>query len=112
LRPLIKEALESYGYTVVEAAEGNEALEHAERMGSEIALVITDVVMPGMNGRELADRLTEGHPTLKVLFTSGYPADMIVRHGVAEGTVAYIEKPYLPDELARKIRALLATPTQ
>jgi two-component system, cell cycle sensor histidine kinase and response regulator CckA len=92
---------------VLEAADGRAALELADEEDGAIALLITDVVMPGMNGRELADTLTARYTGLKVLFTSGYPEDTILRHGVAEGTVEYIEKPYLPDELARKIRSLL-----
>jgi CheY-like chemotaxis protein len=68
---------------------------------------MTDVVMPGMNGRELADRLLETRSDLKVLFTSGYPADPALRRGIAEARTAFIEKPYLPDDLARKVREIL-----
>jgi DNA-binding NarL/FixJ family response regulator len=63
--------------------------------------------MPGMNGRELAELLIARQPTLKVLYTSGYPADAMVRAGIAEASAAYIEKPYVPDELARSVRMLL-----
>jgi DNA-binding NarL/FixJ family response regulator len=66
--------------------------------------------MPGMNGRELSERLATERPTMKVLFTSGYPADTIIRHGIAHSTTAYLEKPYLPDELARKVREVLDDP--
>jgi nitrogen-specific signal transduction histidine kinase/ActR/RegA family two-component response regulator len=107
LRPLIRQALEEYGYRVLEAAEGHEALAIAEREQGAIALLVTDVVMPRMNGRELADRMVAAYPGLKVLFTSGYPEDTTIRHGVGEGTVEYIEKPYLPEDLAKKVRALL-----
>jgi CheY-like chemotaxis protein len=91
---------------VIEAANGRAALALAEE-NEAIDVLLTDVVMPGMNGRELADQLTSLRPGLKVLFTSGYPADMIVRHGIAKSDIAYVEKPYLPDELARKMRELL-----
>jgi two-component system, cell cycle sensor histidine kinase and response regulator CckA len=107
LRPLVAQVLESYGYTVIPAANGLEALAIAEEQGESIDLVLTDIVMPQMNGRELAEKLAPTHPELKVLFTSGYPADSIIRQGIAEGRVAYIQKPYLADELAHKIRETL-----
>jgi two-component system cell cycle sensor histidine kinase/response regulator CckA len=107
VRPLIAEALRSYGYRVIEASNGAEALELAEREAGGIDLLLSDVVMPGMNGRELSERLLSELPELKVLFTSGYPADTIIRHGIAHATTAYLEKPYVPDELARKVRDVL-----
>ena len=70
-------------------------------------LLLTDVVMPGMNGRELAELLIARQPTLKVLYTSGYPADSMVRAGIADASAAYLEKPYVPDDLARTVRRLL-----
>jgi PAS domain S-box-containing protein len=107
VRRLVTSTLEEYGYTVLPASGGHDALELAERAVGAIDLLLTDVVMPWMNGRELADLLTARHPHLKVLFTSGYPSDTVVRHGIAEATAAFIEKPYLPDDLARKVRAVL-----
>jgi two-component system cell cycle sensor histidine kinase/response regulator CckA len=65
--------------------------------------------MPRMNGREVAEKLTIALPGLRVLFTSGYPSDTILRHGIAESRNAFIQKPYLVDELARKIRELLTS---
>jgi CheY-like chemotaxis protein len=65
---------------------------------------MTDVVMPWMNGRELVERLTPGNPGMKVLYTSGYPSDTIVREGIAEAGAAFLEKPYLPVDLAAKVR--------
>jgi PAS domain S-box-containing protein len=109
LRPLIAEVLESYGYTVLQAAHAAEALAFAES-GGPIDLLLTDVVMPGMNGRELAETLLAGRPGLRVLFTSGYPADTVVRHGIAEARVAFIQKPFLADDLVAKIRAVLDAP--
>jgi two-component system cell cycle sensor histidine kinase/response regulator CckA len=99
--------LESYGYRVLAAASGPEAIEIAEPAGVSIDLLMTDVVMPRMNGRELADQLLATRPGLKVLFTSGYPSDTVLRHGIAEARASFIEKPYLPDELARKVREIL-----
>jgi two-component system, cell cycle sensor histidine kinase and response regulator CckA len=104
VRSLVQATLEYYGYTVLPAASGAEALELAERQTSPIDLVMTDVVMPGMNGRELAEKLVASYPEMKVLFTSGYPADTILRHGITESRAAFLEKPFLPDDLARKIR--------
>jgi CheY-like chemotaxis protein len=95
---------------VIEASNGGEALDFFGREDGTIDMLLTDVVMPGMNGRELSERLLSERPTMKVLFTSGYPADTIIRHGIAEATTAYLEKPYLPDELARKVRDVLDDP--
>ncbi len=100
VRELIARSLRLDGYTVLEARNGLEAVELA-RDQETIDLLLTDVVMPGLNGRELWERLSAERPSLRVLFTSGYPADTVLRHGIAEGRVAYIEKPYLPSELAR-----------
>ena len=72
-----------------------------------IDLLMTDVVMPGMNGRELAEKLVAKSPDVKVLFTSGYSADTIIRPGISESRTAFLEKPFLPDDLARKIREVL-----
>jgi two-component system cell cycle sensor histidine kinase/response regulator CckA len=107
VRPLIAEALRSYGYRVLEASNGAEALDLVDREEGSIDMLLSDVVMPGMNGRELSEKLLLDRPEMKVLFTSGYPADTIIRHGIAQATTAYLEKPYLPDELARKVRHVL-----
>jgi two-component system, cell cycle sensor histidine kinase and response regulator CckA len=106
VRPLVAMTLRSYGYTVIEAATPAEALAAAHD-GERIDLLLTDIVMPEMNGRELAEQLVELRRGLKVVFTSGYPADSTIRVGIAADTAAYIEKPFLPDELARKLRELL-----
>lgn len=81
---------------VLAAPSAAEALQLAQNLDRPIDLLLTDVVMPGMNGRELAERLAAAHPNLRVLFTSGYPADTVVRHGIAAARTAFIEKPYLP----------------
>ena len=109
LRTLVAEALESYGYTVLAAAGGAQALELAAREDTpRIDLLLTDVVMPLMNGREVAEKLVADRPGLRVLFTSGYPSDTVVRHGIAEARTAFIQKPYLAADLARKIREVLS----
>ena len=112
VRALVDELLRSFGYIVLQAADGPEAIEIAEQRHGSIDLLLTDVVMPSMNGRELAERLLADNPPLKVLFTSGYPEDTIVRHAIAEARVAFIEKPYLPDDLGRAVRSILDSPKQ
>jgi two-component system cell cycle sensor histidine kinase/response regulator CckA len=109
LRPLIGEALRSYGYTVLEASSAREAIELAEQHGDGIALLFTDVVMEDMDGVELAERLVAARPGLKVLFTSGYPADTPMLHRLADPRTRYIEKPYRLLELAEAIREHLAS---
>ena len=111
VRPLVAEILEGYGYSVLPAANGREATEIAgAQAAGSIDLLLTDIVMPGINGRELADRLCMEYPALKVVFTSGYPADATVRNGLRETNMAFIEKPYLPADLARILRTVLDSP--
>jgi two-component system cell cycle sensor histidine kinase/response regulator CckA len=107
VRGFVQAALESYGYTVLAAASGAEAVEILERLGDSIDLLLTDLVMPGMNGRELAEHVALRHPGLTVLFSSGYPPDVAARQDVVEARTNFIEKPYSPDELARTVRGLL-----
>jgi two-component system, cell cycle sensor histidine kinase and response regulator CckA len=108
VRRLVARTLQSHGYHVIEASSPAQALQTVEEQ-AEFDLLLTDVVMPGMNGRQLAETLLADRPTLRVLFTSGYPADTMIRHGIADGSAAYIGKPYLPIELARKVREVLDT---
>ena len=107
VRPVVAEALREYGYSVLEASSGAEAIRIVGELGDEIDLLFTDIVMSGMNGRELAERLTAQQPALRVLYTSGYPADAFVRPDIEGGRAGYIEKPYAPDELATRIRETL-----
>jgi CheY-like chemotaxis protein len=99
--------LETHGYKVLEGGSGGEALVAAEAHTGPIHLLVTDVVMPGMGGRELAESLRALHPGLKVLFVSGYTDDAVVRHGIVEATDAFLQKPFSPLALARKVRAIL-----
>ncbi|MEP6903329.1 MAG: PAS domain S-box protein [Actinomycetota bacterium] len=109
VRKLTCEVLESCGYTVIEAQNGIEALFVCEKHGGKIELLMTDVVMPQMGGRELAEKLTQAYPQMRVLFTSGYTDDAIVRHGIIAAGANFIQKPFTFDALARKIRNLLDT---
>jgi CheY-like chemotaxis protein len=107
VRELIRDLLEIYGYTVLEAPNGGPALLLCERYEQPIHLLLTDVVMPEMGGPDLAARLAQLRPEMKVLYMSGYTDDVIVNRGVlAEGT-AFIQKPFAPDVLARKVREVL-----
>jgi two-component system cell cycle sensor histidine kinase/response regulator CckA len=106
VRTLLIEALESYGYTVLAAADAEQALELFAREQGSVDLLMTDVVLPGISGLVLAERILAAAPEMRVLFTSGFPSETIFDDG-ASGRHDFIEKPYLPDELARKLRALL-----
>ena len=110
LRGLLAKFLRLYGYTVLEARHGGEALLTCERHQGPIHVMVTDVVMPQMSGRELADRLTPLRPEMKVLYMSGYTEDALVQHGVADLSVAFLQKPFKPIELARRVHAVLHPP--
>jgi two-component system cell cycle sensor histidine kinase/response regulator CckA len=111
LRHLARGVLETQGYDVLVSPNGQEALRVArEQTESPIRLVITDVIMPQMGGREMAEHLKTTHPGLKVLFTSGYTDDTISHHGVLEAGVEFLAKPYTPAALAFKVRELLDAP--
>jgi signal transduction histidine kinase len=107
LRPLTKGLLRKLGYVVLQAANAEEALEAAARHDGPIHLLVADVVMPGASGRELARRLADSRPHTKVLYVSGYTDDAIVRHGMLEPGLAFLQKPFTPDTLARKVREVL-----
>jgi CheY-like chemotaxis protein len=99
--------LERLGYTVIIASTPLEAISLAEKHHLEIHLLITDVVMPGMNGRELAVKLLSLYPNIKRLFTSGYTSDIIAHHGILEEGVNFIQKPFFMKDLSRKIREIM-----
>ncbi len=107
VRRLVLSILRRYGYDVLEAKDAGEALLHCERHQGPIHLLVTDVVMPHMSGRELADRLAAIRPDLNVLFMSGYTEDAILRHGIASTAVSFVQKPFTAIELAKKVRAVL-----
>ena len=108
LRTLIHETLGRHGYRVLEASGGEEALNISGRHQNPIHLLIADVVMPQMSGRELGERITAARPETKVLFISGYTDDAIIHHGVIDSDAAFLQKPFSPTALARKVRVVLS----
>ena len=110
VRALAREVLERQGYTVLEAADGAEALQVYEKEGERIDLILTDVVMPRMSGRELVDRVRATKSTMPVLYMSGYTEDAILRHGVRDASMLLLGKPFTPGDLVGKIREVLDRP--
>ncbi|MBP3954097.1 PAS domain S-box protein [Gemmata sp. G18] len=107
VRALTRHVLRSCGYKVLEARDGVEALRLVDEHGGRIDLLLTDVVMPRMNGRQVAEHLTALFPTIKVMFLSGYTDDAVVRHGILEAEVTFLQKPFTPGSLAAKVREVL-----
>jgi two-component system, cell cycle sensor histidine kinase and response regulator CckA len=110
VRAVTKQVLVRQGYTVLEAPDGEAALRLARRHRGPIHLLLTDVVMPRLSGRDLAQQLARVRPDMKVLFASGYTDDSVVRHGILESGTAYLQKPFSPESLARKVREVLDAP--
>jgi len=107
VRAVARQALQRHGYAVLEAQSGEAALDLAQRHSGRIHLLLTDVVMPGMSGRALALRLAAQRPDMRTIYMSGYTDDAITRHGVLEHGVTYVQKPFSPDALVRKVREVL-----
>ena len=108
LLKLAANSLKKHGYSVLTASRGPAALEIAAQHPGPIHLLLTDVIMPEMNGRELSDALTRTRPGMRVLFMSGYTDDVISTSGVLDRDVAYLQKPFSPNELARRVREVLS----
>jgi CheY-like chemotaxis protein len=107
VRAAMRDALRSHGYTVLEAGNGVEALEVCGQHRGKVQVLVSDVVMPRMGGRELAERLKGLYPGLRVLLVSGYTEDAAIRHGVQVAETAFLQKPFTPGALARKVREVL-----
>jgi CheY-like chemotaxis protein len=107
VRRLVAEILETSGYTVLQAGDGPSAVELLRRNNSSVDLLLTDVVMPGMSGREVAQAVTSMRPGTHVLYMSGYTGSVIDHHGILEQGVAFLQKPFTAEDLTRSIRLLL-----
>jgi CheY-like chemotaxis protein len=107
VRELVHSALEDLGYTVLVAHRGDEAMSLARAYPNQIDLLLTDVIMPRLSGRELAEQLQALRPQTKVLFMSGYTDDAVIRHGLLMAQVEFLQKPFSPSDLSTKVRQVL-----
>jgi CheY-like chemotaxis protein len=110
VRRVAARVLRGLGYTVIESGSGQEALAASSGYADSIDLLLTDVVMPGMSGNELAQRIAAERPSIRVLFTSGYTDDAVFRHGVIEHGLSFLQKPFSAGALTRKVREVLDAP--
>ena len=105
---MICDVLKRFGYVVIEARNSSEALAISrENEEEKIDLLITDIIMPEMNGKKLAKKLLRNDPSLKVIYISGYTDDAIAKYGVLDEGVTFLQKPFLPQALAQKVREIL-----
>jgi two-component system cell cycle sensor histidine kinase/response regulator CckA len=112
VRRVAQEILMRHGYHVLAAQNAGEALLTCERHPRTIHLLLTDVIMPQMNGRELAERLAKVRPEMKVLYMSGYTDRAVINHGILDSGIAYVQKPLVPELLARRVREVIDTPVR
>ncbi|MEP7176794.1 MAG: response regulator, partial [Gemmatimonadales bacterium] len=108
VRHLVRRSLEAVGLTVLEAENGQQALEVVATRRERPTLVLTDVIMPGLNGRELSERLATTQPGLRVLFMSGYTGEDVQARSLLPDQAAFIQKPFAPEELVARVRGILA----
>jgi CheY-like chemotaxis protein len=109
VRALARRALEIYGYSVLEAEDGEAAIRQVSGDGRRVALVVADIVMPGMNGPELGERLRQSHPGLPVLYTSGHTGDDLAQRKLPEPAVPLLQKPFHPDDLVARVQEILSS---
>jgi CheY-like chemotaxis protein len=107
VRHLVRDSLKLHGYTVLEAANGEEALLICQRHEGPIHVLLTDVVMPRMGGKELAEQLTQSHPDMRVIYMSGYPDHSIAHHGILDRNISFIGKPFRPDAVVLRVAEVL-----
>jgi CheY-like chemotaxis protein len=112
LRRMVRQALSQRGYTVLEAADGEAALQVSEHHQGVIHLLLTDVVMPRLGGPELAERLMQRRPEMKVLYISGYASTVIAGQSLPDARADFLQKPFATDDLVQKVGKLLGTPSQ
>jgi CheY-like chemotaxis protein len=110
VRELTRMVLSERGYSVIEAQNPEDAVRLARKHGAEIHLLLTDVVMPGMSGHDLAKRLTAQHPNLRVLYMSGYTYNVFAENGTLEDGISFLQKPFTPKALAQRVREALDRP--
>jgi two-component system cell cycle sensor histidine kinase/response regulator CckA len=109
VRAVAGHSLSAGQFTVLQARNGDEALRISQRWPQAIHLMVTDVVMPGMNGRQLADRMALERPEMRLLFMSGYTDDIVLSHAVDSTAVPFLQKPFTSSGLVSKVRDLLAS---
>ena len=109
MRALACRILRDRGYTVLEASNGKAALDIAREYAGEIHLILTDVVMPGMGGKDLVSQLKTARPDIKALYISGYTDNAIVHHGILDSNVNFLQKPFSVKRLMRKVREAISS---
>ncbi len=108
VRELVCETLSTHGYKTLEAQNAIEALQHASEPAETIHLLLTDIIIPEMNGRELSERVVAIHPAIKVLYMSGYTDNIIGHHGILEKDINFLQKPFTVRSLLQKVRQILS----